>query len=61
MNYIKRLEYENKELRYAAQATADELTEIVSYLNSPKFDSDDYVNRNDLIPRLLALRLAVTP
>jgi len=61
MNYIARLTAE----RDAAAATLDgargELAELLAYLASDKFaGAGDYVHvRTDLMPKLLALRLAM--
>ena len=50
MNYIKRLEKENKEM-------ADVLREMEIYLNTEKFNwPNDYVNVNDILNRLQSMR-----
>lgn len=45
MNYIKALKIENEALKEGIQ-------EIRRYLNSSKFDTDNMVNKNDILLRL---------
>lgn len=56
MNYIKALEAERDEQRLILDRVHEELTDLVAYLNSPKFncghDLDKYVNTQDVINRL---------
>jgi predicted RNase H-like nuclease (RuvC/YqgF family) len=56
MNYIKRLEDENKVLKNKMTEVKAKIMELENYLNGPKFhcgDSlDNYVNTQDVIDRI---------
>lgn len=61
MNYIKRLEKENKELRATMAVGEQKLTELATYLDSKKFRCGDpldgYVNIADIHTPLIEARL----
>ena len=55
MNYIKKLEMENKELKAEIERMREGMQEIRIYIASPKFTSaplEDYVNTGDIEMRL---------
>ena len=54
MNYIKRLQAENKELKEKNEALLEIFQEIRVYLNSPKFQGieNHYVNPDDILKRI---------
>lgn len=56
VNYIKRLETENAEHAATRSAVAFQIHDMIAYLSSPKFTTDEYVNRNDLLEKLLSMR-----
>jgi hypothetical protein len=64
MNYIKRLEAERRALETQLFEVRDELTEMLAYLNSPKFQGadKDYVHvSTDIFPKLVELRSKAQP
>ena len=58
MNYIKRLQRDNAEQATEIAEIKQEIRDLVSYLQSPKFNCgnelDGYVNVSDVIARLSA-------
>ena len=52
MNYIKRLEYENKKLAAEIVGLRTGITDLKKYLNSPKFHNEPWVNIQDIFLRL---------
>ncbi len=60
MNYIKRLQMENAAYADTLHTIETQTLEIIQYLSSAKFSTDDYVNRNDILPRLIDIRLNAT-
>ena len=59
MNYIKRLQKENEELRTDKKAARETLTELYSYLTSPKFHEDPTVQTADVLRRIEPARSAL--
>lgn len=54
-NYIKRLERENAEIRAAAQAALDLVTEFRAHLCTPKFYVDTTIQIKDVDARLIEI------
>jgi hypothetical protein len=63
-NYIKRLEADRRALECQLIDVRNELTELLTYLNSSKFqgDGNDYVHvSTDIFPKLAELRTKSHP
>jgi hypothetical protein len=66
MNYIKQLETKNRATEVELAALKAGITELIQYLNSPKFfpvsgptsELDGYVNVNDVLRRLSEASIA---
>ena len=56
MNYIKRLEADNKDLRDLDTNKMEAINDILMYLASPKFDQDTTVQVSDIVARLQHVR-----
>ncbi len=56
MNYIKRLQNENKNLKNDKNIARAELLELEKYLLSPKFYNDPTVQIRDVLTRMEALK-----
>ena len=52
MNYIKRLEKENKDKELEIRAYSNTIEELTSYLFSQKFEVDPTVQARDVLHRL---------
>lgn len=56
------LEARHGDVQKGLAEVQDEITDLIKYLQSSKFSSGDlagYVNRNDILPRLTAMRVMV--
>jgi cell division protein FtsB len=60
MNYIKKLQQENEELKDDIKKIKDDVTDLFIYLQSSKFQEDNYVNRSDIFLRLENVMSIVT-
>ena len=58
MNYIKQLQQENAELKANRDYTERQITYMLTYLSSDKFQGIDnnYVNAKEMFTKLLLLR-----
>ena len=56
MNYIQRLEDNNKDLRDIDTSKMAAINDILVYLASPKFDADTTVQVSDMVTRLQQVR-----
>ena len=56
MNYIKRLEAANKDLRDIDTNKMEAINDILVYLASPKFDHDTTIQVSDIVARLQHVR-----
>lgn len=61
MNYIHKLQGQVKALRADKAQAQDVLTDLVSYLTSPKFHQDTTVQVNDVLTRIQDARSALLP
>ena len=52
MNYIKRIEAENTDLKARMEATDQGIQDLISYLCSDKFADDSTVQVRDVLKRL---------
>ena len=52
MNYIKKLEAENTDLKARVEATDQGIQDLISYLCSDKFADDSTVQVRDVLKRL---------
>lgn len=52
MNYIKKLQLENKEKDEKLAAIREDVNALYRYLQSEKFYTNTYVNKNDIFLRL---------
>jgi hypothetical protein len=59
VNYIKRLEAQNKVLGEALNTYTRELARLEQYLASPKFHEDTTVQVSDVFTRLSEIRMSV--
>ena len=57
MNYIHRLQQDICDLENSKSMAHDKVEWMISYLQSNKFMEDPYVNKQDLLPALLEIRL----
>lgn len=60
MNYIHRLETENRDLRQQLKDVQRQLLDIEVYLTTPKFQGpdNDYVHvRTDILPKIIGVRV----
>lgn len=62
MNYIKRLEQDNSEMRQQLRNIRDMWIDLQKYLQSPKFYAPDhYVNPDDVLMRLNSIGFETLP
>ena len=57
MNYIHSLQNENKELKDSLENINEELTDLLTYLCSNKFQNEDWVSAKEMYNRLIQLRM----
>jgi hypothetical protein len=61
MNYIKAIEADLKTMEQALEAYDAGVDDLVRYLTSEKFDLDPTVQVQDVLNRISAARMGVTP
>lgn len=57
MNYILKLQEENKSLKEDKNNINEELTTLLSYLSSPKFHNDNTITVQEVYNRLIQIRM----
>lgn len=64
MNYIQSLQDQVSELRTQKDAVNEQITSLMAYINSPKFqcgdELDGYVNISDVMSRLIEMRSSIS-
>lgn len=62
MNFIQRLQEENKILQITIENTQEEIKELLEYLASDKFTGieNNYVNAKEMYQRIVELRNTLT-
>lgn len=58
MRYINKLQAENEVLQHTLSIVEEELTQLLSYLSSPKFQGElnNYVNSDEMFQRIMEIR-----
>lgn len=57
MNYIHKLQEENKSLKEDKNNINEELTELMAYLSSSKFHKDNTITVQEIYNRLIQIRM----